>query len=108
MLYDKRWELDPISRTLLTAADIMEELGWCGDAAHGPNKEICMVVAVTRAFPGIRTPKDDRVRWAAHDRLCAYLGIHSGRLVYWNENICRSKEQAVAALRGAAFAKGKS
>ncbi len=113
MLLDPKWQRrldeitpsDRISRTLNAAADIMEEHGWCGKGAYGPNEEICLVVAISRTFPNRRTFEDDRVCWEAHARLQAYLSPFA--IIGWNENICRSKEQAVAALRGAAFAKGK-
>ncbi len=105
MLYDKRWELDPISRTLLAAADYMEEHGWCSNGARGPNEEICLVVAISRTFPNRRTFEDDRVCWEAHARLQAHLAPFS--IIGWNTHVCRSKEQAVMALRGAAFAEGQ-
>ncbi len=112
MLVDPKWQrqLDAIGKPrttgeiLLRGADNIERQGWCGEGARNPAGGVCLIVALTDAWRGIRDCDDDRLHWAAVDQLEKYLGMCP---IHWNENVCRSKEQAVAALRGAAFAKGK-
>jgi hypothetical protein len=99
MLYNRGWDLDTVGRVLWSAADYMDEHGWYGHGALGPKGEVCMVSAISKAY-GVEQIFGP-VRDEAYERVRKHLGVRG--IVNWNDEVCRSKEQAVAALRGAAL-----
>jgi hypothetical protein len=113
MLYDPKWnKIDAASRVLLSAADYMDKHGWCGAGARGPNKETCPVIAIIDVLLAnyfsttSNWDLDSKIRDAVINRFARHLGRSRSRgIIEWNENVCRSKEECVAALRGAALYK---
>jgi hypothetical protein len=111
MLYDPKWnKVDAVGQVLLSAADYMDKHGWCGTGSGGPDTEVCLIIAVCRAMYAIHGHAgindwdlESKIRSAALHRLEQHLGTHPCGIIQWNEEVCRSKEQAVAALRGAAL-----
>src|SRR5690349_9015382 len=99
MLYDKRWELDEVGKQIMSAADYMESHGWCRDIFDNPEGAVCIMGAL---FAASAAPVIS-VHYSSH-RIRNSLGCS---ITWWNDNICQSKEQAVATLRAAAFCAGK-
>src|SRR2546429_250414 len=119
MLVDPKWQrrldevtpADPVSRVLWDAANIMDKLGWCSKGAEGADGSICPVVAIARATPGPWSIERECLSESARQRLRVhisglpwnYTALYGLGIIEWNESVCQSKEQAVAALRGAAY-----
>lgn len=85
---------------LLSAANMIEHLGWHQGSARGPNGEVCAYKAILDA-----TVDNDRFR----DAYCAaraHIGLveESLPLSDWNDAPERTQQEVVSALRGAAEA----
>lgn len=96
MLFDPKWketEVDETGQLLLRAADYMQKHGWCVGGFENAKGEVCIFGAIMKTG-GRYTDAS----W----RLNCYLDEHS---TSWNDIVCQSKEQAVAALRAAAYHK---
>lgn len=98
MLFDPKWkqtELDEAGEKLLRAADYMEKHGWCREVFVDVDGAVCLAGAIRESGSG---------NYGATSRLYCFLGrdIHE-----WNDNVCQSKQQAVAALRAAAYYEGE-
>src|SRR5215472_15448922 len=98
MLYDTRWDrTDEAASILLRAADILERGGWQQGQWIGPNG-ICIGQALRYAIS--QSTGHDSFGFAMFNRIVGRLEGHLGMFVVkWNDEICQSKEQAVAALR---------
>lgn len=85
---------DAVSQLLLRAADEMERRGWIrGELCSAEG--VCLLGALFFSCP----ISHELTVAKAQERLEKFLGTAS---VPWNDLYCRSKEEAVAALRGAA------
>jgi hypothetical protein len=99
MLYDKKWDLSQASRDLLSAADYMDQHGWCQHIAENKAGEVCITGAIDLGMHGERSSKRFQ---AAYYQFRDAFGLMS--VMGWNDFDCKSKEQAVGALRQAAYA----
>ncbi len=99
MLYDPKWsepKVDAVGEHLLEAADYMQEHGWCTQEFEAADGRVCMLGALNRFAQGSA--------WEpAYMRLSEYLGQYAET---WNDSVCRSQEEAIAALRTAARTRG--
>lgn len=93
--------LEPHQLLLYAAADHMNEHGWCQNLFEHPETHaVCLWGAVRRAA-GWDT--DTPSYCAAGDAWAALqLSLDVPFPEHWNDKVCTSKEQAVAALRQAA------
>lgn len=87
--------LDPISRTLLDAIDIIDRRGWCQHAAEDILGRVCPHKAIRLAG---RTFDE---KFGAEAKLRRYLGEDS--IHGWNDREERTQAEVTAALRGAAL-----
>jgi hypothetical protein len=95
---------EPRERTaqdvLLAAARYIEEHGWHGGQSwDGGDKAVCATDAIVEVEP------NTALRWAAHDRLIAYLGGRPAEysVVWsWNDAPGRTEAEVLQALRAAA------
>jgi hypothetical protein len=96
MLYDPRHDLDDAGKILWAAADDLEEIGWCQGTLVDRAGRLCVVGALKRH------ERDDNKRalWEARRRLAEYVGVSI--LPCWNDALGRTKEEVIAACRGAA------
>ncbi len=103
MLFDPvKWaepKTDDVGFTLLLAADEMERRGWCQYEMTDSRGRVCLMGAVKSAVIGARKNYDDYHE--ARLRLAAFL--HCSLPENWNDNPERTKEQALEALRAAAW-----
>jgi hypothetical protein len=108
MLYDKRWDVDEVGQVLLSAADYMDQHGWCQYLSRNGDGNVCIQGAI-EAMQRIDASQQN-ISFQALCRLNEHLKRTEPSFAMsapseWNDNRCRSKEQAVAALREAAFVK---
>ena len=98
MLYDKRWELDEVGKVLDAAADYIEGYGWCQYKLEDGRGRACLMGALLRVW------SDETIehRYAVLDRLAGLLGRSVNSIALWNDAPGRTKEEVIAALRGAA------
>lgn len=85
--------LEQWQRGLLRAADLIERDGWCQRFAN-KNGRYCLFGAISMAA-GVFDA------CALTDRVSRYLGVPSA--ISWNDAPCRTKEEAIRALRGCAL-----
>ena len=97
MLYDRKWDMDAAGKLLLDAADYMDRHGWCTKFFELEDGSVCLVGAIRAVTHPRAAVERDRVLM----RLKRHLGTSA--IVDWNDAVCQSKEQAVEALRAAAF-----
>jgi hypothetical protein len=92
-------EIDEVGKILLDAADYIERHGWCQKAYQNGLGNVCIIGALSQV---VQWPDDrqGRVIMEISPRLKKYLG--ATRVDNWNDALGRTKEQVVAALRGAA------
>ena len=101
---------DPAA-TLARAADLIDELGWHQGDYRGARGEVCGLAAVQLAaevLPGSSVPPTpDTAYCAAAKLLSARLGrtvpdaVEAiAKIVAWNDEPGRTREQVTAALRG--------
>ncbi len=97
MLYDPKWNTDTTAEAdvLLAAADYLEKWGWCQNAIRDSDGRACLLGALSLSIS--RIGKGNVV--AAMNRLERHLKMSVDA---WNDDICKSQEQAVDALRAAA------
>ena len=101
MLNDPNWdkkpevELDEDGCLLEQAADYMEQYGWC-QGNYEKGEAVCLAGAVLKVGEG-RT-RGYRDVW---ERIEEAVG-NKCNITTWNDSICKTKEQAVNALRKAA------
>ncbi len=93
--------IDPVSHILFDAADYMERHGYCLDEAEGSNGEVCFILAINAVMPEPWSIKKDKLCEAVWNRFRIHVGHNRFGGIIEFQQICRSKEQAVAALRGA-------
>jgi hypothetical protein len=104
MLYDPKWkkpevELDEVSLHLLRAADFMEQHGWCRNEYKNAKGNVCLWGAIALADGFVPTPVI-----GGHPAVTRmYKVIHTNCMINWNDSECKSKEEAVAKLREAAY-----
>ncbi len=94
MLFDKRWELDAVGRVMFDAATYMDNHGWCQRARYRSDGSVCILGALVHITQG-----NFDLRAECRTRLMRHLKMNEAA---WNDSVCKSKEQAVAALRDAA------
>ena len=85
---------------LLKAADIIEEKGWYQGNMIGPKGELCMLGALNVASD--YSLEYFNVRTVVRDHLHISVKDKSFSLSNWNDAPERTKEEVIAALRGAA------
>ena len=89
MLYDPELALK-------RGADYLKQHGWSNrSTAHDPHGRVCIVAAVNNANMEVT----ESVKRDAFELL--YRSLKKWPFV-WNDTVCKTEEQAVAALRGAA------
>lgn len=97
MLYDKRWDKvetkEEWRSILLEAANIIERYGWHQGDFGSKGLGFCALGAIKEAS------KDGTGMSTAMFRASRYVG---GYIDSWNDHVWRTKEEVVAALRGAA------
>ena len=99
------WPENEDARILLRAAELIEEKGWC--QYHGVDHEggVCVIGAITMVnnsdIMGNNSNifENDKYIHLVED----YLGIAHFSIWCWNDAASRTKEEVVAALRGAAY-----
>lgn len=104
MWFDKRFEqpvvkeLTPVQKNLLDAANLLETQGWIqGD--YRTEKGYCMVGAMREACH-CPVGNYEGVYIESVNRMLRYLNRQD--VAIWNDWPLRTKEEAIAALRGAA------
>ena len=96
--------IDEVGEILLEAANYIERHGWCQFRLATKEGEVCARGAIRRVLDistdevQVLTREEAKAIW----RLFEYLGQRS--VSNWNDYPGRTKEQVVAALRGAARA----
>jgi len=123
MLYDPKYDLDEVSRLILAAADLIEREGWCqhsyttiddrtGRVKHcaagalracGFSNHVNIVDGKLEVQENWLLPKDIPLVKEAATRICLFL--HALSVPQWNDGLKRTKEEVIAAMRGAAYAK---
>ena len=93
MLFDKKWGLDEVGMLLLAAADYMEEHGWC-QGAYTRDGKVCLIGA-------LKEVSSDNFEMSMI-RLQKAIPFDKA-IPHWNDDVCKSKEGAVAKLREAAW-----
>jgi hypothetical protein len=101
--------LDPIQRLLLKAAEIVEQRGWCQRSFENLDGQVCALGAINLAHHdcsgwGSRVFSGADLAVNAACRASQYVGRGIGyfTLANWNDTNGRTKEEVIAALRGAA------
>ena len=91
----KEWQND-----LLSAAEVIERLGWCQDTPGSSTGPVCVMGALHMAVFGTLNPMGHSARFKeAWKRLCDSVG---GSCVIYNDTYGRTKEEMISALRAAA------
>lgn len=90
-------ELTQEQQDLLHAEAYMREHGWCKERAQDDEGRVCVAAAVGLAI-GMVEGRSRRQKQAL-DRLARSLGAP---IVTWNDFLCGSEQEALAALRKAA------
>jgi hypothetical protein len=86
---------------LLSAADYLEEHGWCQGVNQKPGGAVCPEQAILVAAGG------DLAIWgAAINDLAAHLKEYS--VTKWNDTRGRTKAEVIEAMRGAALARARA
>jgi hypothetical protein len=99
MLYDRRKDLPVANRTLLQAADIIRERGWCQHVLVDPlSGGFCAEAAIRQAADG--TPAKISLKSMPARAL---LEKRVETIPIWNDAPGRTKEQVIEALEAAAF-----
>ena len=96
MLYNTEWDIDPAGKILLNAADRLLRHGWCQGYLSDGSGRNCMVGAIQKSAAAHVEGYGEAFR-----RLSDYL--RTVAIVDWNDTVCKSKEEAIDALRAAAF-----
>lgn len=91
--------LDETGMHLLNAANYLEDHGWCQNTLINARGNVCLITAISI------NPNVDR----SARRLLYYLVNRKGAadIQLWNDYPGRTKEEAIQALREAAFYKEK-
>lgn len=96
-------QLDDSRMMLLKAAQEMEKRGWCRKRLIDRHGHVCMVESVL-----IATGRDMTVAQPSLDLLDSYVrqrlggGEYVSMISYYNDFICKNKEDALAAINAAA------
>lgn len=85
--------LDPVSKTLLDAADYIEEHGWCQEFMWADGRVCALGAILIAKGTGLSGPRD---------RLMAFLK-NPESITKWNDAPGRTKDEVVSALREAAL-----
>lgn len=86
-----------VSEILTSAADLIEKYGWIQDCWGDKSRGFDLLESITRACP-----RGDENYLPSYKAISDYL---KGRaLTVWNDEPGRTKEEVIAALRGAAKA----
>jgi hypothetical protein len=97
MLQNPKFEINLTARlTLLDAANYIEAHGWCRDALEHEGR-VCIFGAIRAVIQCDNMAVDREIV----ERLRRVTGRYMN-VAAWNDKVCRSKKQAVAALRRAA------
>ena len=97
--------LDETSVTLLKAAEYIEEHGWCQYDLFDEVNRACLDGAIIRSSNNFSLIREIE----AQERVAKFLGANLskrsalGFIHVWNDAPGRTKEEVVAALRGAAM-----
>ena len=96
-------KVDVAGEILLRAADLIQREGWCKYRLQDTQGRICLYGAIIKATPKNQyNESTDGIR-----RLERYLKLRGPlemvNIAVWNDNKCKNKEQAIEALRGAAW-----
>jgi hypothetical protein len=91
-------EIDEAGKILLDAADYIERHGWCQNVYANEFGNVCVMGALLHFVQWPDYP-EGRAK-EIMPRLTKYLGVT--RVDNWNDAPGRTKEEVVAALRGAA------
>ena len=78
-------------------SEIINKYGWV-QGSYGDNKRgYCLMGAIKRAYRGFLSQRQ------AEEAVCSALGIHAclTGMATWNDEVCKSKRQVLAALRKA-------
>lgn len=91
--------LDPVARTLLDAADYIDEHGWCQGVSKDILGHVCAWYAIYR-----NTSATECI--GANERLIKYLKLYAYHKAIpdWNDESGRTQAEVTAALRAAALA----
>ncbi len=101
MLSDPKWdekvevELDAASLHLLRAVDYIQQHGWCQGIAFGPNGTVCVLGALDKTKEMLGD------YFKAINRLTPFIGGEA--VQHWNDACGRTKEEAIKAMREAAY-----
>ena len=96
--------IDDVGKVLLEAADYIEWHGWCQHVVSNAKGEVCAMGAIAECL----SRRGNGSSFAARERVWGYLSKYLNgslpalALEIWNDMPGRTKEQVVAALRGAA------
>ncbi len=98
MLYDPKWNTNKTvaNEFLIAAADYMDKHGWCQHNLRDGCGRVCMVGAIGAVTEDLVGTGELIV---ALTRLNIFLGMSADS---WNDDICKTQEQATKALRAAA------
>lgn len=105
MLYNKDWNKDSVATVLNQCADHLEQYGWCQFELGYPQQPMCAIGVLSHHTSGEKSiPMSSYTK--ARNAIAAYVGVHygagKGGLVDWNNTPGRTKEEVIAAFRGAA------
>lgn len=93
--------VEPWRQHLLGAAQVLRENGWCQNIAQIGSRR-CVQAAIGCVIP---SPIEGTMSVAFHEanhKLAHYLGLPGDITHMWNDQPCRTAEQVIAALEGAA------
>ncbi len=85
--------LDPVARTLLDAADYIDDHGWCQGQSWDLVGQVCAGWAIYRS--------NRQFQLQAAARLRGHLNISD--IATWNDRPGRTRDEVTAALRAAAL-----
>ncbi len=97
-------KIDVAGEILLDAADILERDGWCRHRLQDPLGRMCLYGAIIKAH-NERAKNAPFIEGGSVNRLQKYLSRDGeiDNIADWNDGICGGKEEAIQALRGAAW-----
>lgn len=101
MLYNKDWDktVSPVAKILLAAADHIEQHGWLQHEVGQQGMPACAIGAMMFADNEYGGDGDF---YESVKAVTKYLGLEHAYIVPWNNTPGRTKEEVIAAFRGAA------
>jgi len=112
MLANEKWGLSENGKTLMDAANYMDEHGWCRGKAGMYDGSVCLYGAIAAVIGAVKLHEDGLRIDIGHPNFKSFLAIQNAieesrifinGAAKWNDKGAKSKEQVVAKLRELAY-----